>query len=142
VREFLFVETQFFQYISHSIFQSYNFFICFPVCLKISLFYFYICEGWLKKKKHLFFYYISIVILYVFFNLYFRCLCSSIFVFVPYIFIFFLLSLSIYINQFRKKRQERDSIRCFSMKNYTIVIFFYIFFLITVLFNFLIFISQ
>jgi hypothetical protein len=50
--EFLFVETQFFQYISHLIFQSIKFFLyCFPVCLKISFFYFYIFEGWLRKKK-------------------------------------------------------------------------------------------
>jgi hypothetical protein len=26
------------------------FLLCFPVCLKISFFFFYICEGWLKKK--------------------------------------------------------------------------------------------
>jgi hypothetical protein len=53
--EFLFVETQFFQYISRSIFRSTEFFcLCFPICLKISFFYFYICEGWLKKKKNLF----------------------------------------------------------------------------------------
>jgi hypothetical protein len=31
----------------------YFFGICFPVCLKISFFYVYIREGWLKKKIYL-----------------------------------------------------------------------------------------
>jgi hypothetical protein len=93
VREFLFVETQNFQYISYSNFQSYNFFfICFPVCLKISFFYFYICEGWLKRKTFIF-HYISIVILYVFyFFLFFIFIFGTYvlsFLFWSHIFLFF-----------------------------------------------------
>jgi hypothetical protein len=124
VREFLFVETQIFQYISYSIFQSYKFFfICFHVCLKISFFYFYICEGWLKRKTFIF-HYISIVILYVFFFFNFGAYVLS-FLFWFHIFLFF-SSFTFYLYQLIPKKDKREghSIRCFSIKNYTAIIFF------------------
>jgi hypothetical protein len=142
VREFLFVETQFFNIFYIQFFNRIIFFICFPVYLKLSFFTFiYVKDGW-KKKKHLFFHYISIVILYVFFfNLYFRCLYSSIFCFCPiYIYIYFFFHFLFITLNSEKKTRERDSIRCFSMKNYTVIIFFL--FPIIVLFQFFIFISQ
>jgi hypothetical protein len=46
------------------------------------------------------------------------------FCFGPIYFYFFLLLLSININQFPKKTREKNSIHCFSMKNYTTVLFF------------------
>jgi hypothetical protein len=98
-----------------------------------------------EKKYNLFFHYISIVILYIFFLSLFSVLMFFHICFCPiYFLFFFLLSLSIYINQFQiKDKRERDSIRCFSIKNYIVVIFFFIyFFSITVLFNFFVFISQ
>jgi hypothetical protein len=51
--EFLFVETQIFQYISHLIFQSIEFFcIVFLYVLKLVSFTFiYVKDGWEKKKS-------------------------------------------------------------------------------------------
>jgi hypothetical protein len=60
--------------------------------------------------EHFFFHYISIVILYVFFNLYFRCSCSSIFVFVHYFFFLFSIfhSFTFYLYQSILKKDERE----------------------------------
>jgi hypothetical protein len=80
------------------------------------------------KKKTFIFHYISVVILYVFLPIFF-----SIFYFVFSSFTFYL-----YQSIREKDKRERVSISCFSMKNYTTIIFFPI----TVLFNFSIVISQ
>jgi hypothetical protein len=90
--------------------------------------------------------YISIVILYVFLSL-FSVLMFFHFVFVPYIYFFFCFLIFFcfsfyFINQFRKKTRESVSICCFSMKNYTIIIFFLSFFPITIIFNFPINVSE
>jgi hypothetical protein len=73
------------------------------------------------------FHYISIVILYVFLSL-FLVLMFFHFSFCPLFFLFVLFFLSIYINQFRKKTRERVSIHCFSMKNYTKLFSFFLYF--------------
>jgi hypothetical protein len=92
------------------------------------------------------FYIIVVLSFYIFFYLYFRCLCffilfwSLIFfllLFFNFLFFFFLF----YINQFPKKTRERVSIHCFSVKNYTIVILFF-FSPITIIFNFPVNVSQ
>jgi hypothetical protein len=59
--------------------------------------------------------------------------------FFNFLFFYFLF----YINKFRKKTREKVSIRCFSMKNYTIIIFFFLSFLpTTFIFKFPINVSQ
>jgi hypothetical protein len=91
--------------------------------------------------------YISIGISYVFLSL-FLVLMFFHFVFLPHIYIFLLFFNFLFfyflfcINKFRKKTREKIYIRCFSMKNYTIIIFFLSFFHTTVIFNFSINVSQ
>jgi hypothetical protein len=126
------------------------FFICFPVCLKISFFYFYIREGWLKKKKKNI--YSSIILVLSFYMFFFLSLFSVHmffhFCFCPiyiYIYIyFFFSSFTFYLYQSFRKKDKREIFYSLFLneKLYCSYFLFYIFFPINVLFYFLIFISE